>query len=371
MSEVSTELIQKSEAKDAFQAVLTVGRKFSDQIQEARDAQDEVAEAMLMSFGMTALQDAMIAHPQAWDVIDRSCGNKWGFRTDKDTFSKGYDKATVIAVYCEALLNKLRPVGNEFNIISSSLYVTKEGWRGKLERLPGVALVDCRAEVFADPEVREFQTKEYGDKPAQTKYKMTATIGATADCEVWGRYVAVEARQTDGRDERLQVSAMSEFADQVIDQLKGKVEARMYERLYEKVKSLSKMGPAVASTQVVKHIEMQKAGTQRIVANVTGDGLPQSNVATSETSDSLTDRERQLLAFKQTHDAMQRRVKDPKQLERINDAWHAIEIATDKETLRQMYQTISEWVKELGKNNVDELHRWCKFCADGLPDDQS
>lgn len=336
MIKAQAELIAKNESTEAFRAVLTVGKQFSDQLQAARDANDEVAESMLYMFGMTALQDAIKAHPQAMDVILRGHGNKWGFRTDRD-FGKRYDNEVIIPCVCEALLNKLRPVGNEFNIISSSMYVTKEGWLAQLERLPGVTLVDCRCEVFSDSEVREFTTKN-----GETKYKMTASIGATASCEVWGRHVAVEARMVDGRDERVQVSASSEFTDQVIDQVKGKVEARMYQRLYYNVRSLSKAGPSAVAPVIVSPAAITHGEPQQTYQRAPVSRQPE----TERTIDSTP------------RGQMRSRLeRQPEKLNLIEGWWNAVDAAKTMAALTDLWNTmtVSESVNDVTAGDLKEL----------------
>jgi len=47
--------------------------------------------------------------------------------------------------------------------------------------------------------------------------------------------------------------------------------------------------------------------------------------------------------------------------------WDEIGNATNKDQLRLLYDDINRTqVKPLGKNNVDELLRWCKWCAEGI-----
>lgn len=71
--------------------------------------------------------------------------------------------------------------------------------------------------------------------------------------------------------------------------------------------------------------------------------------------------------FDDTKKAIQRRVKDEAQLGSIMAYWQEIEKATNKDALRLLYKDIeTTQVKPLGKNNVDELLRWCKWCADGI-----
>jgi hypothetical protein len=71
--------------------------------------------------------------------------------------------------------------------------------------------------------------------------------------------------------------------------------------------------------------------------------------------------------FRQTKLGIQRRVKDETQLGSIMAYWQEIENATSKDALRLLYNDINTTqVKPLGKNNVDELLRFCKWCADGI-----
>ena len=353
-------MILKSEAETAFMAVLTVGKQASEQLARARQERDPVAESMAMAFGMTALQDAIRSNPQAVTVLMRMGGHKWGFKTDQDAWDGGgttYKPDVVVPCFCEAMMNQLRPVGNEFNIITGSTYTTKEGWGGLLARLPGVTEVDARAGAIVDYEAREFETKK-----GAIKKKITASVSATADCKVWGQFVQVRSWNTPEADERLQLSVIASEIDEALDQLKGKADARILERLHQKVVALSLAGPqgvpqADAKRTVAK---IEREPTRPSVASDRIEGERRG------AEPDLTPAERDAIAWKKTYEAIQRRVKDPEQLEVINDAWMSIEECKDKEALREMYATISGWTKSIGKNNVDELHRWCAFCAEKL-----
>lgn len=59
-----------------------------------------------------------------------------GFRTDKA--QGGYPEAIVKEAVIEASLRGLLPVGNQFNIISGRMYVTKEGFQYLLSKVPGL-----------------------------------------------------------------------------------------------------------------------------------------------------------------------------------------------------------------------------------------
>lgn len=59
-----------------------------------------------------------------------------GFRTDKA--QGGYPEDVVKEAVIEASLRGLSPVGNQFNIISGRMYVTKEGFQYLLSKVPGL-----------------------------------------------------------------------------------------------------------------------------------------------------------------------------------------------------------------------------------------
>lgn len=60
-----------------------------------------------------------------------------GFKTDKR--DGGYDVATVKRCCIQATLWGVSWIGNEFNIISQSCYVTREGYERKVREIPGLA----------------------------------------------------------------------------------------------------------------------------------------------------------------------------------------------------------------------------------------
>ena len=60
-----------------------------------------------------------------------------GFMTDRK--DARYDEETVRDCIIEATLNGVSPFGNEFNIISSRCYITKNGMKHKLRDVPGLS----------------------------------------------------------------------------------------------------------------------------------------------------------------------------------------------------------------------------------------
>jgi hypothetical protein len=76
----------------------------------------------------------------------------------------------------------------------------------------------------------------------------------------------------------------------------------------------------------------------------------------------------QKAGFDGWHKAAQTRVTNTGQLAVINEYWSEIANATNKDQLRLLHQDLTKnQVKPLGKNNVDELCRWCAWNAEVLP----
>jgi hypothetical protein len=349
----SSNLILKQEAESAFLAVMTIGTQAADRVAAARAAMDPVAESMAVAFGNAAIDDAIMAHPQALSVIQRMAGHKWGFKTDQDNFDGSgstYKPDVIVPCFRHAMLERLRPVGNEFNILQSSMYVTKEGWNGLISRLPGVTELDSRPGAIVDYEVREFTTKK-----GYVKKKITASVSATADCNVWGKFVQVCAWKTPNSDERLQLTVIADEIDEALDQLKGKADARILERLHGKVKALALAGPDGVPQSAPGQVESPRIEVQ----------AASQKTITEEPSDA---RKVQKAGFDGWHKAAQTRVTDAAQLAVINEYWSEIANATNKDQLRLLHQDLTKnQVKPLGKNNVDELCRWCAWNAEVLP----
>lgn len=63
--------------------------------------------------------------------------NKLGFLTDEESRGKAYTFNQVKRCWIEATLRGLSSTGNQWNIIAGNVYVTKEGFTGLLQDLPG------------------------------------------------------------------------------------------------------------------------------------------------------------------------------------------------------------------------------------------
>lgn len=231
----------------AFRGFLTAGKQYSEMVTAARDAGDSVAETFAIAMGMKALQEMILGDELIMQTIVFLRGSPMGFRTDcdhKDSKSQ-YDNKLLATIASEAAVSGLRLTGNEINIIQDQLYITQEGWISQLERLPGVTEPYCPIGTIKPDEFeeRKYMTKGYKDSPPKEKTKITATVSAQASCYVWGRFVEVQATKTDTLDSRVQVATIADFPDDVVDQIKGKVKARMWRDLFLKCCALSKAGP--------------------------------------------------------------------------------------------------------------------------------
>ena len=135
--------------------------------------------------------------------------SKVGFRTDRDgrPNKRGevqplYSINVVRDAIIDAALIGLRPTGNQFNIISGTMYPTKEGYTSLLKKIGAKYVIDIMQNQSKDPAFAEF--------PCKISYqfngeKNTLTITATVRRDQYASY----------------------------DQLRGKAERRAKKALYE------------------------------------------------------------------------------------------------------------------------------------------
>ena len=81
--------------------------------------------------------------PEYMAPIMKLQGSKLGFRTDKDrnkdgSKGPGYSIDVVRECLIEAVLFGVQPVGNQFNIIKDSTYITKDGFGYLLRNIPSL-----------------------------------------------------------------------------------------------------------------------------------------------------------------------------------------------------------------------------------------
>lgn len=108
---------------------------------------DHMTKAMQLARGCTVVMKVV---GEALPYIRPLAGSPLGFRTDKDAGPGGGSTYSdeVIQVACtEAVLRGLNWTGNEFNIISGRLYVTREGYTRLVSELEGLTDLALRPGV--------------------------------------------------------------------------------------------------------------------------------------------------------------------------------------------------------------------------------
>lgn len=130
-------------------------------LERVRD-QDPFTQAMMMAKGISDLKRVL-----ADDIMARIMslqGTKLGFNTDLAQEGGEYPVGIVRDCFIEATLMGLRPVGNEWNIISSGVYVTKAGFKRLVKEWPG--LTDLRPKLELNGDVQ-------GGTTAQVPYQVS------------------------------------------------------------------------------------------------------------------------------------------------------------------------------------------------------
>ena len=119
----------------------------------------EIEKMALMSkaLGMVKerLDDGMVKQFKSLE------NTRLGFQTDKND---GYPVAIVRNCLVQALIQGVKPIGNEFNIIGNNFYVTKEGFTGLMSRNPN----------FTDLKInQDLPEYDHPNKRASVKYSAT------------------------------------------------------------------------------------------------------------------------------------------------------------------------------------------------------
>lgn len=126
-----------------------------------------IAETLVVAAAIQELRTAVLPLvPRVLPLV----GTQLGFRTDRDTGDKGrYSDQIIADVLVEAVARGLKWTGNEFNIISGRLYITKEGYSRLVHDLPGMTDLELTPSV---PGMR--------DGGAVVKYKATWKLDGKA-----------------------------------------------------------------------------------------------------------------------------------------------------------------------------------------------
>lgn len=107
------------------------------------EAQGHVEKALLVARGISTLRQRLTG--EIMTEVMALMNSPLGFLTDRGPHAYSeknrtpYDVGVVRDCLIESLLLGLYPAGNEWNIISGRCYVTVNGWKRKLEELPGIS----------------------------------------------------------------------------------------------------------------------------------------------------------------------------------------------------------------------------------------
>lgn len=111
--------------------------------------------------------------------------SKVGFRTDRDgklnrktgKVNELYDRNTVREAIIDAALIGLRPTGNQFNIISGTMYPTKEGYTSLLKKIGAKYVIDYSKPVVDPQGFATFICKiNYEFKGDKNSFSVSATV---------------------------------------------------------------------------------------------------------------------------------------------------------------------------------------------------
>ncbi|MDB6017717.1 MAG: hypothetical protein JWR19_2206 [Pedosphaera sp.] len=211
---------------------------------------DKIAANALSTLGIAgsfeqtfAVADAMVQlreaiTPAMMERFVKLQNTKLGFMTDKNpkvwnkkdnAYNKPYAEDVVKDCVIEATMRGVKTIGNQFNIIASGCYITKEGFQWKLKQLEG----------FAD------------FKPA-TAVPRISSGGAIVDCEASWTYK--------GKPDSMKASIAckgDEWAG--ADSYIGKAERKFYKRIYERLTGTTEPdGEAEAETNLLPPAEKEQ-----------------------------------------------------------------------------------------------------------------
>ena len=173
---------------------------------------------------------------------------KIGFRTDRDpsrpdkrtgVAPKPYTREVVRTCIIDAAANGLLPTGNQFNIISSTMYPTKEGYTALLAKLKASPMQLVYTFEF-DPETKAVSADPtYVAIPCRVGYKTSRE-----DMKGWFKYVAM---------------VKSNGETSTTDQLRGKAERKCKKAFFEFLTGID-LGDADASETIdVPYTEVTNA----------------------------------------------------------------------------------------------------------------
>lgn len=179
-----------------------------------------ILQAVRMAQGIRALREAL-SDQFMQTVIMPLVGSKLGFVTDRDRDppKDQYPLTVVRDCTIEALLRGFRVVGNEFNIISGSFYVTRGGFERVVQEFPGLS------HLVMQPGVPSLSQDKGG---ALVPYTATWRLNGEP-ASIVCQYVKEGEQVT---DQRIPVRVNGGMG---ADAILGKAQRKMYYRIYQRL----------------------------------------------------------------------------------------------------------------------------------------
>lgn len=215
------------------------------------DKSQNFTNAFAMANAITTIRNVLT--PEVMQPIMSLAGSKLGFRTDRDKPSKGqapnpYPLEAVKDCLIDAVLLGLNPTGNQFNIIASNMYVTKEGFTFLLKKVKGLkysiiyptvnfsndkqtAIVVCIITYRVGEEKETKQTLEFTVKAGNYATSDSCIGKAERKAKCW-LYNHIEGTDlTDGDAEDIPYTEVSSTRISKDDQIAEKERARLKNHL--------------------------------------------------------------------------------------------------------------------------------------------
>lgn len=222
--------VQKTQAQPKTEIVLRVSEQQLANVESIVDQCGFAAvthlghftRAIRMATGIRMLREA-ITKEMMLDIMALQ-NTKLGFRTDhtgRNNTPNGYTEDVVKTCFIEAMMYGALPVGNEWNIIADSTYLTKEFYTRKLNELPGLEYVP----MPGVPVIEE------GGKRARVPFVVSwAYRGRPGKLERVLRKFKNESGVEEMHDERIPVRVNSGMGD---DAVIGKATRKMFKAVYD------------------------------------------------------------------------------------------------------------------------------------------
>lgn len=210
----------KAEAFTATTKVMTAAKKYAAELATT----DDFMRPLVVAQALHELRGAI--GPDVLAVVRSMENTPLGFRTDRAPGGKAMPYPDEVLRDCviQGMLDGLGFSHNQWNIIGGSYYVTKNGWRKKLQDA-GCSQIVAQVEAPLPSEISE---QGGGERSS----KFTAPMAAHASCTHKGQTYSVSMAATPERDTRRIVSAYGRDVGEAIGQMSGKAEATILRKLY-------------------------------------------------------------------------------------------------------------------------------------------